>query len=103
MLLFTALYIVVFTLYAVFWQKRESEHVREKLVEDFYEKVEKEPKNPDVQFGGVVYVMKNMDSPAGRAARRAFRAQRMNELAIAGIILVAAPVGIVVSIMNGEL
>lgn len=103
MLIFTAIYIVVFTLYAVYWQKRESEYVREKLVEDFYELSEKNPKHQDVQYGGVVYVMKNMDSDAGKTARQRFRAQRMSELIIAGIVLVAAPVGIIVSAMNGDL
>lgn len=100
MLLFTTVYLVVFALYAVYWQKRESECVREKLVEDFYRLAEQQPNAEEVKFGGVVYVLKNMNSPAGRAARAQFRQERMSELIIAGIILLAAPLGIIVSTMH---
>lgn len=100
MLIFAAVYIVVFTLYAVYWQKRESECVREKLVEDFYRLAEQRPNDENVKYGGVVYVLKNMNGPSGRAARAQFRQERMSELIVAGIILLAAPIGVIVSTMQ---
>ena len=97
MLIFAAAYLMVFALYAVIWQKRESEFVRTRLVEDFYRLSQTQPKSDEVKHGGVVYVMKNMDSPRGKTVRAEFRRDRMSELIIVGIVLVAAPVAVILS------
>lgn len=103
MLIFVFSYVLVIVGYIVVFQRRESEHVRQVLVEHFVELSEAEPKNPDVQEGGVVYVMKNMGSPLGQQARREFRKQQLSELIIIGLFLVFAPIAAIIAMMTGHL
>ena len=96
MVVFAALYITVLALWVVMWQKRESQFVREALVREFRKRQQKNNSDPSIAEGGVVFVLKNMESEVGRGARLLFRRTRAAELAIVGVLVVGVPVAIAI-------